>query len=137
MGRRRPGPMGAVGGAVSDQSDRSDPQEVQLWVKARMDQRTRTQFPLLPALLRAVEQHRTDAAGRINTATATAAGGRFPAGDQDFQRCRPGESGRVYAIDLATTSGGTSPMRSRRRSGRGRRWKCCDTPGSASRRRWS
>ena len=32
---------------------------------------------------------------------ATAAGSRFTAGDQDFQRCRQGESGRVYAIGLA------------------------------------
>jgi hypothetical protein len=32
--------------------------KAQARVKARMDQRTRTQLPLLPALLRAVEQHR-------------------------------------------------------------------------------
>lgn len=75
--------------------------KVQSRVKARMDQRTRTQLPLLPALLRAVEQQRKDAEGRINTANATAAGSRFTAGDQDFQRCRQGESGRVYAIGLA------------------------------------
>jgi Phage integrase family len=72
-------------------------------VKSRMDQRTRTQLPLLPTLLRAVEQHRTDAEARVNTATAAPAAGRFTAGGQEFQRCRPGESGRVYAIDLATT----------------------------------
>ena len=75
--------------------------KVQSRVKARMDQRTRTQLPLLPALLRAVEQQRKDAAGRINTAKATAAGSRFTAGDQEFQRCREGESGRVYAVGLA------------------------------------
>jgi hypothetical protein len=72
-------------------------------VKSRMDQRTRTQLPLLPALLRAVEQHRTDAEECVNTATGTVAGGRFTAGGQELQRCRQGESGRVYAIDLATT----------------------------------
>ena len=71
-------------------------------VKSRMDQRTRTQLPLLPALLRAVEQHRADAEERVNTATAASAGGRFTAAGQQFQRCRPGESGRVFAIDLAT-----------------------------------
>lgn len=70
-------------------------------VKARMDQRTRTQLPLLPALLRAVEQHRKDAEERI-AAAATPAGARFTAGGQEFQRCRQGESGRVYAVDLAT-----------------------------------
>jgi len=76
---------------------------VQSRVKARMDQRTRTQLPLLPALLRAVEQHRTDAAECLNTATSTTDGGQFAAGGQELQRCRPGASGRVYAIDLSTT----------------------------------
>lgn len=71
-------------------------------VKSRMDQRTRTQLPLLPALLRAVEQQRRDAEQRVNTAKATAAEGRFNAGGQQFRRCRQGESGRVYAVDLAT-----------------------------------
>jgi site-specific recombinase XerD len=72
-------------------------------VKSRMDQRTRTQLPLLPVLLRAVEQHRADAEERVSAATASTAGGRFTAGGQEFQRCRPGESGRVFAIDQATT----------------------------------
>jgi len=71
-------------------------------VKSRMDQRTRTQLPLLPVLLRAVEQHRADAAERVDIATASTAGNRFTAGGQELQRCRPGESGRVFAIDLAT-----------------------------------
>lgn len=72
-------------------------------VKSRMDQRTRTQLPQLPALLRAVEQQRKDAELRVNTATATPARSRFTAGGQEFQRCRQGESGRVYAIGQATT----------------------------------
>ena len=75
--------------------------KAQARVKARMDQRTRTQLPLLPALVRAVEQHRKDAGERINTATAAPAGSRFTTGGQEFQRCRQGESGRVYAADLA------------------------------------
>jgi beta-lactamase class A len=58
-------------------------------VKSRMDQRTRTQLPLLPALLRATEKHRKDAEDRINTAKATAAGVRFTAGGQEFQRLPP------------------------------------------------
>jgi hypothetical protein len=76
--------------------------KAQARVKARMDQRTRTQLPLLPALVRAVEQHRKDAEERITTATAAPAGSRFTTGGQKFQRCRQGESGRVYAVDLAT-----------------------------------
>jgi integrase len=71
-------------------------------VKARMDQRTRTQLPLLPALLRAVEQQRKDAEERIDAAMVTPAGARFTAGGQQFQRCREGQSGRAFAIDLAT-----------------------------------
>lgn len=77
--------------------------KVQSRVKARMVQRTRTQLPLLPALLRAVEQHRTDAAECLSTATSTTDGGQFTAGGQELQRCRQGSSGRVYAVDLATT----------------------------------
>src|SRR4030095_5935954 len=49
-------------------------------VKSRMDQRTRTQLPLLPALLRAVEQHGADAEERVNPATAAPAGVRFAVG---------------------------------------------------------
>jgi integrase len=71
-------------------------------VKSRMDQRTRTQLPLLPVLLRAVEQQRADAEERVNIATVSTVGSRFTAGGQELQRCRPGESGRVFAIDLAT-----------------------------------
>ncbi len=73
-------------------------------VKSRMDQRTRTQLPLLPALLRAVEQQRNDAEQRLAAARDTPAGGRFTVAGQQLRRCPPGESGRVYATDLATAS---------------------------------
>jgi hypothetical protein len=82
------------GGALPDQGQRGDPEKAQARVKARMDQRTRTQLPLLPALLRAIEQHRKDAEERIAIAAATPAVGRFTAGSE-FQRCRQGDSGRV------------------------------------------
>lgn len=75
--------------------------KAQARVKARMDQRTRTQLPLLPVLLRAVEQQRKDAEQRLNAATDTPSGGRFTAGGREFQRCRVGQSGRVFATDLA------------------------------------
>ncbi|MFF4591471.1 hypothetical protein [Amycolatopsis sp. NPDC001319] len=54
-----------------------------------------------------------------------------------WKASRAGQSGRVFATDLATESNGTSPTRSRPRSGPGRRWKCCGTPASGSRRCWS
>ena len=71
-------------------------------VKSRMDQRTRAQLPLLPALLRAVGQQRKDAEERISTARDTPAGGVFTVAGQEFQRCRQGPSGRVYVIEAAT-----------------------------------
>ena len=64
-------------------------------VKSRMDQRTRTQLPLLPALLRAVEQQRKDAEERISAARSTPAGDVFTAAGQEFQRCR--RSGQLAA----------------------------------------
>jgi Phage integrase family len=71
-------------------------------VKSRMDQRTRTQLPLLPALLRAVEQQRKDSEERISTARNTPAGDVFTAAGQEFRRRRPGQAGRVNVIEAAT-----------------------------------
>jgi hypothetical protein len=71
-------------------------------VKSRMDQRTRAQLPLLPTLLRAVEQQRKTAEELINAAHDLPAGGLFTVDGQQFQRCRPGPSGRVYVIEVAT-----------------------------------
>ncbi len=71
-------------------------------VKSRMDQRTRAQLPLLPMLLRAVEQQRSDAQARLDTARDTPAGARFTLAGQEFRRCRPGPSGRVYVTEVAT-----------------------------------
>jgi integrase-like protein len=73
-------------------------------VKSRMDQRTRAQLPLLPALLRAVEQQRQAAEGLITAAREHPAGAVFTAAEQQFQRCRPGPSGRVYVTEVATGS---------------------------------
>jgi len=67
-----------------------------------MDQRTRAQLPLLPALLRAVGQQRKDAEKRISTARDTPAPGVFTVAGQEFQRCRQGPSGRVYVTEVAT-----------------------------------
>jgi hypothetical protein len=71
-------------------------------VKSRMDQRTRTQLPLLPALLRAVGQQRKDAEERITAARVTASGDEFTAAGQEFQRRRPGQAGRVNVTEVAT-----------------------------------
>ena len=71
-------------------------------VKSRMDQRTRAQLPLLPALLRAVGQQRKDAAERIATARDTPAEDVFTAAGQEFRRRRPGQAGRVNVTEVAT-----------------------------------
>ena len=68
-------------------------------VKSRMDQRTRAQLPLLPALVRAVEQQRKAAEELITAARDLPAGGLFTVAGQQFQRCRPGPSGRVYVSE--------------------------------------
>ncbi|MFI0716407.1 hypothetical protein ACH4SK_38600 [Streptomyces inhibens] len=71
-------------------------------VKSRMDQRTRTQLPLLPALLRAVDRQRKDAETRLTVARATPAGERFLVAGQEFERCRSGQAHRIYATELTT-----------------------------------
>ena len=71
-------------------------------VKSRMDQRTRAQLPLLPALLRAVGQQRQDAEERISTARGAAAGVLFTAAGQEFRQGRQGPSGRVYVTEAPT-----------------------------------
>ncbi len=53
-------------------------------------------------LLRAVEQQRKDAEQCLNAATDAPAGGTFTAGGLELQRCQVGQSGRVFATDLAT-----------------------------------
>jgi integrase len=67
-----------------------------------MDQRTRAQLPLLPALMRAVEQQRKAAEHLLATARDAPAGSLFTVARQQFQRCRPGPSGRVYVIEVAS-----------------------------------
>jgi integrase len=71
-------------------------------VKSRMDQRTRTQLPLLPALLRAVRQQRADAEERITAARGTPAGDVLTAAGQELRRHRPGQAGRVNVTEVAT-----------------------------------
>src|SRR3954451_18966758 len=70
-------------------------------VKSRMDQRTRTQLPLLPALLRAVDRQRKDAEARVTAARATPTGGRFLLAGEEFERCGTGQARRVYVTEVS------------------------------------
>ena len=103
VGRRRSRPVGTVGGAdARSKAAECATKKSRSGVKSRMDQRTRAQLPLLPALLRAVEQQRKDAEERISTARDIQAGGVFSVAGQEFQRCRQGPSGRVYVTEAGT-----------------------------------
>ena len=55
-------------------------------VKSRMDQRTRERLPALPAIARAVSQHRTDSAALLEAARSTAPGDIFTSGGQTLRR---------------------------------------------------
>ncbi|WP_261562503.1 MULTISPECIES: site-specific integrase [Frankia] len=72
--------------------------------KARMDQRTRERLPVLPALVRAVEQRRRDTAERLAAACATQPGDSFTATGRTFLRPPMPSSGgtRVWADDPTT-----------------------------------
>lgn len=76
--------------------------KVRLRRKAAMDQRTRTQLPALPALVRAVGRNRKDAEERLRLAESVSADAQFSATGSEFLRHRTGESGRVFVRDLAT-----------------------------------
>ena len=74
--------------------------------KARMDARTRERLPVLPVLVRTVEQHRADAAALLTAARAAGPGTTFTAAGQHL--IKPVLTGaarstaRVWALDPAT-----------------------------------
>jgi hypothetical protein len=69
--------------------------------KATMDQRTREQIPVLPALVRAVDQRRAATAALLATARDAAAGTTFTTGGRTLRRAiRPTAGGaKVWATD--------------------------------------
>jgi hypothetical protein len=68
--------------------------------KARMDRRTRERLPVLPTLIRVVEQRRRDAAERLATATTTEPGGTFTAAGTDYVRpVMPTAGGNIVWAD--------------------------------------
>jgi hypothetical protein len=74
-------------------------------VKSRMDQRTRTQLPLLPTLLRAVEQQRSSYIRECLVATSQAA--QINAAGQPLQ-WRPHDFRRTFVTDAIRS--GLSPQ---------------------------
>jgi integrase len=72
--------------------------------KSRMDQRTRERLPVLPALVRTVEQRHREATERLQAAQNTAPGATFNAAGVDYRRpVMPSAGGtRVWADNLST-----------------------------------
>lgn len=72
--------------------------------KARMDARTRQRLPVLPDLVRSVDEHRRAAGRLLDAASLTAAGEQFSIDGQTFTRAHtPGaRPGKVWAEDPAT-----------------------------------
>jgi len=72
--------------------------------KATIDQRTRERLPVLPVLVRTVNERRLAAAERLATARATTAGGSFTVAGQTLRRVHTpmAQDDRIYAEDPAT-----------------------------------
>jgi integrase len=71
--------------------------------KSRMDQRTRELLPILPALIAATDQSRTDTAARLEAAKQASPGQDFTAGGQTLRRSAlRSSSARVWAEDPDT-----------------------------------
>ncbi|HKS98495.1 MAG TPA: site-specific integrase [Rugosimonospora sp.] len=71
--------------------------------KSRMDARTRERLPVLPILVRTVDQQRKDTAARLNAAQATAPGQSFTAAGQTLIRAVVARaSSRVWAEEPVT-----------------------------------
>ena len=89
-------------------------------VKSRMDQRTRAQLPLLPALLRAVEQQRKAAEELITTARDIPASSCSPSQGNSFKDAAPGRPAASMSSRSPPARNATSPTKKKPRSGRGR-----------------
>ena len=74
-------------------------------VKSRMDQRTRERLPLLPALARAVSQHRLASAAQLETARQTPPGDTFTSSGQTLRRL-PAPTAYTGSIWASPAEGG-------------------------------
>lgn len=71
--------------------------------KSRMDQRTRERLPVLPTLVRTVDEHRCQAAERLHAARAVASGSPFTAAGQSWCRSvTKNPAAKVWADDPDT-----------------------------------
>jgi integrase len=70
--------------------------------KARMDARTRERLPVLPVLVRTVDQRRKNAAALLQAARQTPPGQAFTAAGQTLTRSITKTAGKIWADDPAT-----------------------------------
>ncbi|MET8126478.1 site-specific integrase [Streptomyces sp. NPDC005231] len=85
-------------------ADEVEHRKVQRRRKARMDARTRERLPVLPILVRSVDQRRRDAAAVLEAARHTSPGEAFTAAGQQLVRAvvPHGTAGRIWAEDPQT-----------------------------------
>jgi hypothetical protein len=70
--------------------------------KARMDARTRERLPVLPVLVRTVDERRKNAAALLQAARQTPSGQAFTAAGQTLTRSITKAAGKIWADDPAT-----------------------------------
>ncbi len=70
--------------------------------KARMDARTRERLPVLPVLVRTVDERRKNAAALLQAARQTPSGQAFTAAGQTLTRSVTKAAGKIWADDPAT-----------------------------------
>lgn len=85
-------------------ADELENRKIQRRRKARMDARTRERLPVLPILIRTVDQRRKDAAAVLEAARHAAPGEVFTAAGQQLERAvvPHGTAGRVWAENPST-----------------------------------
>ena len=104
--------------------------------KARMDARTRERLPVLPVLVRTVDERRKNAAALLQAARQAPAGQAFTAAGQTLTRSVTRTAGRSGPTTRPPASAATSATKTTMRSGPGPPWKSSASPAAGSRSCW-
>ena len=134
-----PGPLGARGPRPARSAQRrSASAKSARHRKARMDARTRERLPVLPVLVRTVDERRKNAAALLQAARQARPGETFTAAGQTLTRSvdHTPHRGRSGPTTRPPASAATWPWKKTTRSGRGPPSKSCASPASASRNSW-
>ena len=104
--------------------------------KARMDARTRERLPVLPVLVRTVDERRKAAAACWRPHGRPRPGPRTAAGQTLARSSGKASTGKIWADTRTAASGGTSAWKTITPSGHGLPSKSCDSRASGSRNSW-